>query len=433
MGMRLFRHLSIMLVLFGSALGHRPIETNMYLTMRLAEEHIEVEMDAANFLIPPLHHLKFEEELPADLTELGDALLAWMATNCPVVVDGVELEPELNKLEFEKLFGATHLADFKNLIMVWSRVRYPLTEKPKRIEFLWDAYVPEPTYGWDGIADPDQEPDEVAVQFKVYDKFRYFNLSPREPGYIWRAEPTPPDLAALSAVEEEPRRLHLLSFVVAGLGVLLALLLVRRHVPSAIFAVLAGLVWAVLAWPVTMELSAGTPRVPSPEAAETSFRALLTNVYQAFDYAEEEDIYDALARSVDGPLLGKLYGEIHRSLVLEDDNGVQCRVEKLEITKAAFSEAIPLAEGVEGYTIESDWEVLGKVSHYGHTHERLNKYGATFMLEPRGRQWKICEINITDQKRIDPQERAEAEEEAQRDGWPNDEVEAEFDPTKPSL
>lgn len=436
-------------LLLGLAWAHRPIETNLFLTTRLKDTHFELEIDAASFLLEPFHAMEFKDDLPEDLEAEKQKLVDWLAENCPVVVDGETLTPVVEKFEFSKLFGATHLADFKNIIMVWAVVHYPLEAKPKIIDTIWDAYVPEPPYGWGGIADPDQEPDAVNVQFKVYNKFRYYNLSPREPQYIWRAQPeVPPQLELAVAEAPPPVRVPVASLVLLGVGLFGALFALRGSRKGALGIGLAGLAAAAMALPTTVDFGGGVPAVPSPEKAEAGFDALLRNMYAAFDYAEEEDIYDALAGSIDGPLLGKLYNEIHRSLVLEDDGGVKCQIKNLEITDTTFGETLPLDDGTEAYTVDSTWAALGSVSHWGHTHERLNKYTATFQLEPRGAQWKICAINITEQKRIDPAEKAKAEADAaaeaeavgkdadERDaeaGVSEEDFEREFDPTKPSL
>jgi len=432
-------------MLLGLAWAHRPIETNLFLTTRLKDTHFELEIDAASFLLEPFHGMDFKDDLPEDLDAEKQKLADWLSANCPVVVDGNVIAPVIEKFEFSKLFGATHLADFKNIIMVWAVVHYPLGSKPKLIDTIWDAYVPEPPYGWGGIADPDQEPDAVNVQFKVYNKFRYYNLSPREPQYIWRAQPeVPPQLELAVAETPPPVRLPLASLLLLGAGLVGALFALRGSKKDAVGIGLAGLAAAAMALPTTVEFGGGAPAVPSADQAEAGFDALLRNMYAAFDYAEEEDIYDALAGSIDGPLLGKLYNEIHRSLVLEDDGGVKCQIKELKITETTFGETIPLDDGTEAYTVESTWSALGSVTHWGHTHERLNKYTATFQLEPRGAQWKICDINITEQKRIDPAEKAEAEAKVEAVGKGADELDAEagvseedfereFDPTKPSL
>jgi len=432
-------------LLLGLGWAHRPIETNMFLTTRLKDTHFELEVDAASFLLEPFHAMKFEEDLPEDLEPEKQRLAEWLAEKCPVVIDGQPVAPVVEKFEFSKLFGATHLADFKNIVMVWAVVHYPVEQKPKIIDTVWDAYVPEPPYGWGGIADPDQEADALNVQFKVYDKFKYYDLSPREPQHIWRAKPEVPPQLQLAAAKTAPgRSLPLPSIGLALAGLLGGLFLVRRSRKEAAGVALAGLAAGAIALPATVTVGGGLPAIPAAAEAEAGFDALLRNMYAAFDYAEEEDIYDAIAGSVDGPLLSTLYGEIHRSLVLEDDGGAKCQIKELTIEDTSFGEVIELEDGSQSYSVESRWSALGGVTHWGHTHERLNKYTATFHLEPREGQWKICDINITEQKRIDPQEKAEADAAADAVGKDEDERDAEagvleedfereFDPTKPSL
>ena len=55
---------------------------------------------------------------------------------------------------------------------------------------------------------------------------------------------------------------------------------------------------------------------------------LLRNVYQAFDYREEERIYDVLAHSVSGDLLTEIYLETQRSLEIENQGGARAKVKE---------------------------------------------------------------------------------------------------------
>jgi hypothetical protein len=60
----------------------------------------------------------------------------------------------------------------------------------------------------------------------------------------------------------------------------------------------------------------GKPLAPPTAATEQVVADLLRNVYQAFDYRKESDIYDTLERSVGGDLLTDIYLETRRSLEL---------------------------------------------------------------------------------------------------------------------
>ncbi|MBD3320640.1 MAG: hypothetical protein GF350_06055, partial [Chitinivibrionales bacterium] len=51
--------------------------------------------------------------------------------------------------------------------------------------------------------------------------------------------------------------------------------------------------------------------MPSPGEARALFASLHRNIYRAFDYSTESEIYDALSKSVDGDLLTGIYTEVY--------------------------------------------------------------------------------------------------------------------------
>jgi len=59
-------------------------------------------------------------------------------------------------------------------------------------------------------------------------------------------------------------------------------------------------------------------RVDEPRAEEI-VTSLLHNVYRAFDFREEETIYDTLVHSVTGDLLTETYFETRRGLELIEE------------------------------------------------------------------------------------------------------------------
>ena len=61
-------------------------------------------------------------------------------------------------------------------------------------------------------------------------------------------------------------------------------------------------------------------------------------------------------------------------------------------TEASVESSSPLP--VFGY--RSKWELLGTVEHWGHIHERNNKYDAEFQIELIGEDWKITDMKLKD-------------------------------------
>src|SRR5262249_50058723 len=84
---------------------------------------------------------------------------------------------------------------------------------------------------------------------------------------------------------------------------------------------------------------AHSQQIPDESTALAIFQALHSNIYRAFDYTREQEIYNALARSVDGPMLDTLYNQVYSSLVLYEEGGAVSRVKSvtpMESTIAAI-------------------------------------------------------------------------------------------------
>jgi hypothetical protein len=124
-------------------------------------------------------------------------------------------------------------------------------------------------------------------------------------------------------------------------------------------------------------------------------RALLKNVYRAFDWHHEKDIYEALEKSIHGELLSEVYLDIRRSLILQEQGGAVSRVKKVEI-----QECVPTETDRQAFRAEMDWTVEGTVEHWGHIHTRINRYKAEFSVNAIAGKWKITKMTINEHKRL---------------------------------
>jgi hypothetical protein len=149
-----------------------------------------------------------------------------------------------------------------------------------------------------------------------------------------------------------------------------------------------------------------TLQLPTSAHAEELFVPLHGNIYRAFDYVNESDIYDALERSVEGELLQELYRTIYKSLVMEEAQGAISRVIAVRPIEIRI-EKIGVAEldGEGGPFIEFEalyrWQVDGRVAHWGHVHERTNEYLARFGVLGSPSGWRIDSVQLLEQERID--------------------------------
>ena len=135
------------------------------------------------------------------------------------------------------------------------------------------------------------------------------------------------------------------------------------------------------------------------EQSKELLQALLKNVYRAFDFRNEEDVYDKLALTVRGDLLAELYLQNRKSFAIKKAGGAQAKIRNVDIQQA---QARRMEGGSLGYAIAGRWTALGTVGHWGHTHTRQNLYDAVVTVEAIDGRWKITGIELLEERRIDP-------------------------------
>ena len=138
------------------------------------------------------------------------------------------------------------------------------------------------------------------------------------------------------------------------------------------------------------------------EDAAVVLHSLLKNVYRAFDFREEEVVYDKLALTVSGDLLADIYLQNRKSLEIQRAGGAQAKVQTIEILGV-----IPQGSDKKSSSLDlnASWTVLGTVGHWGHVHARKNQYEAIVTVEPAGGAWKITGLELLEEKRVDPYKR----------------------------
>ena len=135
----------------------------------------------------------------------------------------------------------------------------------------------------------------------------------------------------------------------------------------------------------------------SEEESRAVFEHLLRNIYRAFDFRDESDVYDKLAISLDGDLLTEVYLQTRKSMELENEGGAVATVEDVELLDV---QSLPGARGEEGFAFETAWIASGTVVHWGHAHNRRNRYNAILTLAPFDNVWKISNIELLDEERL---------------------------------
>ena len=176
----------------------------------------------------------------------------------------------------------------------------------------------------------------------------------------------------------------------------------NRSVAAPIMAVLVLIAAAAVVYPFA-RLTVARPAALSPELAPEQARdllqVLLKNVYRAFDFRDEEDVYDKLAISVRGELLADIYLQNRRSFAIQQAGGAQAKIKSIEIQEAVAErlDNRPLA-----YAIRGRWTAQGTVGHWGHVHMRRNRYEAIVTVAADNDAWKIVNLDMLEEQRIDP-------------------------------
>ena len=159
---------------------------------------------------------------------------------------------------------------------------------------------------------------------------------------------------------------------------------------------------SILLYPF-LKVSVARPSVLTPEMSDKKavavLESLLKNIYRSFDFRLEEDVYDRLATSVSGDLLSDIYLQNRKSLVVTQAGGAQARVKEVKIQDVEVSS---LKDRPLGLRFHAKWTALGTVGHWGHIHTRENQYDANITVEPVDAAWKITDLELLEEKRIDP-------------------------------
>jgi hypothetical protein len=339
------------------------------------------------------------DELEPLKQRIGEFLLA----RNPVLVDGKPLKPILDRTNYVKV----------------ALTGIQLVEAPERLEistaivgviitYLTDGMPQEVTVDWDLFTDQVQQVPATATD--PAGPLPTF-LSPDDNVHKWTnflknyQLPTVQEVQVAGSLGEV--RIPWASLACAVLLLPVMFMLFRRrnrgHVlRMPLAAGLVLIVAGVAVWPlvgVTITRPATMAGEMPPAQAQELLQVLLKNVYRAFDFREEEDVYDKLAFSVSGDLLSDIYLQNRKSFSIQKAGGAQAKIKSVEI-EAATAERLddrPLA-----YAIRGRWAAQGTVGHWGHVHTRRNRYDAIVTVAAVDGSWKITDLEILEEERVDP-------------------------------
>jgi len=345
------------------------------------------------------------DELEPLKQRIGDFLLA----QNPVLVDGKALKPILDRTNYVKV----------------SITGIQLVEKPQRLEistaivgviiaYITEGLPQQVTVDWQLFTDQVQQVPATATD--PAGPLPSF-VSPDDNVLTWTnflknyQMPTVRQVAVADTLGDVNIPVGSILFAVAILPVGWRLRAARREgkplvAQSVIILVLLG--GALASYPYT-QISVAKPVQMAgeldDEQAQQLLQALLKNVYRAFDFRDENDVYDKLALSVEGDLLTDIYLQNRKSFAVQKAGGAQAKVKDIDIRHAQ-------AERREGdtptYAIRGQWTATGTVGHWGHVHTRQNQYDAIVTVKADQGDWKISGLELLEEQRIDPAARAAA-------------------------
>ncbi|MBI1304914.1 MAG: hypothetical protein GC172_14190 [Phycisphaera sp.] len=356
---------------------------------------------------------------PAELGAIAPRIEAYCRAQLPVVIDGVTVAPAVRALAINDpdpvLLPLFPLSGWRGLRKISWELAYPLpnaAETPRSISVVWAAYPPDLL----SIL-PSKPPIVIATEWSAGGLRTLFELTRDEPGYTWH-RPDGGIAARLVSVPGPPTPRPLVpawaTLSIAVFAVAFGAAAAARRGPKVALGsgLLAAAVVLVVrpSGPAFLAFGTRLPDAIDEASARETFESLQRNLYRAFDYETEGAVYDALAYSVSGELLEETYLGVRRSLVMEEEGGAMSRVVAVRpVATRLVSQGELAIEGadrdagsrVAAFKVEATWQVDGRVTHWGHSHDRTNEYDGRFTVIATADGWRIHDAEVTRQERVD--------------------------------
>jgi hypothetical protein len=339
---------------------------------------------------------------------LRASMVPWLALNHEVRIDGVVVPPALAGFTVDpgdpRWLPMFPIMGAKALIKVHFELEYHAEDPPRTVSLVWRAYPPDllrstprATITNDVVALVTAGADEQVVTLRSH-----------APEFTWHA-PEGDANPRLLAVPPPPRatRAPSANWALSGLAAaVIAFVFAAVRAPGLRRArpwlAAAAILAVALSYRSLAPLLFGRLELPTVEQAAAIFTPLHANVYRAFDATEPAEVYDTLARSVDGTLLDTIYHDIYRSLVMAEEGGAVSRVKAVRPLATDVEHIGVLDDGrTVSFTVHARWQVDGAVFHWGHQHWRTNEHRARYTVVATDAGWRIAGAQALAQERID--------------------------------
>lgn len=343
------------------------------------------------------------EEQPA----AAEMIKQYFSDGNPVTIDGVQVQPVFDRIDFYGL----DLRDFaiqakkRRVSMASGRVglilSYSTKGRPNQVEV-----------GWDKFNNAIRSVDAVIFIGDQVEKTQ-FSMFLSDNTFRWQAperEPLPPitDVKNQEDVSKYyPKKIQVpLYSIIAGL-VAIPLLLVGFISSATRLPLLMGAIGCCISvgtlW-TTSEIddpfTEPEPFQMEEEVGGQIFAQLHKNLFRAFDYQSESEIYDSLEKSVAGAELRELYLQINDSLKVKEQGGAVARINDVKVIKGQVEPTNRQPEDDENpiqFDYVSEWTLDGTIEHWGHIHRRETSFTGKFKIELVEDAWKITQMQVVDQ------------------------------------
>jgi len=326
---------------------------------------------------------------------------AFFQDHASVLIDGIQVPAKVDRVDFYGL-------DFRDFAQRSTKKRvgihnaragiilsYAAKQPPQKLKLTWETF----------------NQHTPLLNSVVYDHkdtgFRQF-FTPAEPSFEWENK-ADPSVAVASAILPTPKMQPVAKFsLVSAGGFLTALICLftavfRRSLAflgaATLFAIGAGALWPQQIGAVSIPRTVPAEEIISTTEADQVFAALHSNIYRAFDYSQESQVYDVLAESVSGELLDSLYLQITEGLRMEEQGGAIARVTSSIIKEKSVQDRL-FTQGQARFLYHCTWNVSGTVEHWGHVHTRENQYAALFTVAGVDNAWKITHLDVESENRV---------------------------------
>lgn len=350
---------------------------------------------------------------PAEYASVEAALADFYTQRNQVRIDGVAVQPLVDAFEVDpgdlSLLPLFPAMGTRALIKVRLVLTYSAKSPPQRVKMVWGTYPPDLV-----LAGPDGAPPiQINAQLTAGGIDSIVEFRKHEPEFTWHAG-ADTHANRFLAVPEPPKpdsySIPVVSLILLLVGLFLGIRVLVKPLRPPFFW-LSGFVLpsffalAIMSrhmWVVEADMwNSNSSRLPTEAMAAQIFKPLHANIYRAFDYNDESDIYDALARSATGELLDDLYNQIYQSLIMQEEGGAVSRVQEVRVMNLEVNNIGLLPPQQQpGFHVVARWQVDGAVFHWGHSHERTNEYLARYTVAEEAAGWRIAESQILEQFRV---------------------------------